>query len=702
MTTFSSSNSFGRGEIDASLHDLRGQDFYGSAAAYIENWYPDRVGGLYKRPAFDFAAEWGYEALAFPSATDSIAPSANRTVSLSGRSISFAGQAYSYESKDLYMQVVELSGRAVAIFVETLSRTYQDGAANGNCVLISAQYMRGTSVSPDVTTMQGYSAAFTNATGGVFTDGFPYNDLGLTPPLSELVRIAVAGPAAFIATGRMPLVRVYIDSGTIQVDPVSFYEELAGTITADSGGTTWTGTDSLFQDQLSAGDTILFDGKTYEIASVTSQTEFTTTAAASSASITASGAVKRSNIFGAGQFPCQVTFFQNRLVLASTRDKPTGVWLSQTSNPYVILGSNVEADSPINYELFAPEATAFRWMTSTDRIYLGGSRSEFSIGEPGTAITPTVFPVARIGTTGSSPLAAAVSDTSFLHTGRYGEHLYAVQFDLNRQAFESSDLAFLSSQIISSPIKSFSYRAASPEDPTPRVYITLEDGGIRAAAYATNLNLLAWVRVSTSNSGAKVLHVTSSSLASYFVVRDETADCYQIWVDEGGASTDVIGDFLSKARVDAQKKITVGQPFRGGVLAITSEAPNATLLGYATADASGEADLSGLQVSQGDIVQYMFSYEAQMKLLPVAASDARGAMLNRKRRLVRALVDVLDSNQIFLNARPLLPEVNPDDSLFTGVYSTRMLGWNYTDELEISAPSIYRARIRSVTREIST
>lgn len=167
MTTFVSSNSFGRGEVDESLHDLRGQDFYSSAAAYIENWYPDRVGGLFKRPALDFAVQRNSQT--FDSAIDSVAPNYHSTVSLSGRSLTFNSTTYDYESKDLYMQVVELSGREVAIFVETLSRTDQDGAGSGNCVIVSAQFVNPYTarVSPDPLYLTSYKQSFTNATTGV-------------------------------------------------------------------------------------------------------------------------------------------------------------------------------------------------------------------------------------------------------------------------------------------------------------------------------------------------------------------------------------------------------------------------------------------------------------------------------------------------------------------------------------------------------
>lgn len=706
MTTFSSSNSFGRGEIDESLQDLRGQDFYASAAAYIENWYPDRVGGLFKRPAFSFGARFQYNT-GSPSALDSIAPNLSQTVSLTGRSITFGGTPYVYESRDLFMRVVELSGVSVAIFVETLTRNDTDSAPHGNCVIVTAQKLLpgSTQVDPDPVAGSSFLLSFDNAATNIFTKGFPYNNYSghppLTPPLSKLVRISVAGPAAFIATGRMPLLRVYMQAGFPFLQPVQFYEELVGSVTADSASTSWTGTDTLFQDQLAVGDIILFKGETYEIATIADQTNFTTTSATTSASVTAGAAVQRSDPFGTDQFPAQVTFFQNRLVLASTADKPTGIWASESSNPYVILAGNVEDSSPINFEVLVPEATQFRWMTSTDRIYLGGTLGEFAIGQPGEALTPTNFPLIRIGTSGSEALPAAITDTSFLHASRYGEHIFAVQFDFNRQAFASSDITFLSSQLFDQRVSSFSYRAASPTDPTPRVYV-VAGGEVRTAAYATSLNLLAWTRVSTSNSNAQALLVTSSSLATYFVVRDEVADCYQVWVDTGEPASWVIGDFISITQVDSQTKIQVNQPYRGAVLAITTATTSPTILGYVTADSSGEADLTSLSVAAGDYVYYMFDYDATLRLLPVAASDARGPMLNRKRRLVRALVDVLSSVQIYVNSRPLLPEVNPNGDTFTGVYSIRMLGWAYTDQLEITAPSIYRARIRSVTREVST
>lgn len=503
MTVFVSSNSFSRGEIDTALYDLRNQDFYAASAQYIRNWVPDRVGGLFKRPPLEYAY-YPETNQASGNPLASVAPVSGANVSLT-RTINVSGTNYNFVSKDLYIRPVTLGSVPFVILVETLSRTDAPDAQYGNGVNIMLHPMSEDDpkmLSPRPSRGVVYQRFFDNASAdGSFHSGFPYNTpQELTSALSTIVRVATAGPAAFLTTARMPVIRLYVDNdGNPHIDEVQFYEELVGEITAEKGSSTWSGTDTLFTGQLASGDVFLFDRETYTVNTVNSDTEFTTNETTSSLSITENGAVARDEPFGNNQYPAQVTFFQNRLVLASTSNKPTGVWLSQTNQPFIILSGNVDPDSPINYELFAPEADLFKWSASTDRIYLGGGRSEFSIGEPNVAITPTNFSVVRIGTIGSANVNAAVTGTAFIHTGAKADRLFAVQFSLSSQSFQSSDITFLAPHLFSSDVESVTYRPATHLDPTPRIFVLLESGEVMTAAYEPDRNLIAWSRFEFTN-----------------------------------------------------------------------------------------------------------------------------------------------------------------------------------------------------------
>lgn len=702
MTIFSSTTSFSRGEIDEALYDLRQSEFYLSAAKYMRNWVPDRVGGVFKRPPVRYAYQPGGNA-ASDGALASIAPVTSTDVSLT-RSLLYG----SFTSKDLYIQPVTLSGLPFIILVEALSRTPAPNAAQGNAINVSLHAMDPDDpkmLSPLPGNGVTYQEYFENAdTDGSFTGGFPYNGAQeLTPSLSKLVRIATAGPAAFLVTGRTRVLRLYVDdNGLPHIDVVQFYEELIGQITAERGSTTWTGTDTLFTGQLSNGDTFLFDRETYTVSSVTSDTEFETNEVAVSLSITESGAVARDHPFGTNQYPAQVTFYQNRLVLASTDEKPTGMWLSATNQPFIILPGNVEPDSPINYEIFAPEAGVFKWMLSTDRIYLGGGRSEFAIGQPNVAITPTNFSVIRIGTVGSARVGAAVTGTSFVHVGAKADRLFAVQFSLSRQAFQSTDITFLAPHLFDHDVVSVTYRPATHLDPTPRLFVRLTNGDAITAAYDPDQNLLAWSRLGFTT-GGHLIGVNASELAVYFTFRDEQNDCYYITYYDGDYKADLFGDVPLVALVKSGGNIQVEQPYYNKTIAIVVEDGRTyRFAGFATADSNGDASLSGLGgITPGTVVNYMFGYDAELRMLPVSAADARGPMLNRKRRLVRTLVDVLDTWQLYLDHDPMIPPVAKPSDTVTGVYAQRMLGWTYTDELSFRAPYTFKARLRSVTREVS-
>lgn len=698
MTVFSSATSFSRGEIDEALYDLRQQGFYQASAKYIRNWVPDRVGGVFKRPPVQYAYLPGTNTIN-DGPLASMAP-------VEGADVSLVRNGYT--SMDMYVQPVTLSGIPFMIIVETLSKTFAPNVAHANIVYVSLHPMDDDDpkmLDPVPSRGAWFVDNFPNASaGGEFTTGFPYDGSGtLTPSLSQLVRVATAGPAAFVVTGRMPVLRLYVDdAGNPHVDQVQFYEELVGQITATQGSTKWEGTDTLFTGQLNVGDVFLFDRETYTVASVDSDTVFHTNQSATSLSITESGAVARDAPFGTEQYPAQVTFYQNRLVLASTRDQPTGVWLSATNQPFIILSGNVEADSPINYELFAPEAGVFKWMLSTDRIYLGGGRSEFAIGQPNVAITPKNFSVVRIGTVGSARVSAAVTGTAFVHVGAKADRLFAVQFSLSRQAFESTDITFLAPHLFEHNVASVTYRPATHLDPTPRLFVRLVSGDVLTAAYDPDQNLLAWSRIDFT-AGARLISLNASELAVYFVYRDETNDCYYLAFYDGDYTQDLFGDLVFTALVRADETIQVEQPYYNKTVALVVDYGDSyRFAGFATADSNGIASVSHLQaVDNGMHVYYMFGYTAELHMLPVAAEDARGMMLNRKRRLVRTLIDVLDTWQLYVNHDPMVPPVAKPYDTVTGVYTKRMLGWGYTDELLLRAPYTFKARIRSVTREMS-
>jgi len=98
-----------------------------------------------------------------------------------------------------------------------------------------------------------------------------------------------------------------------------------------------------------------------------------------------------------------------------------------------------------------------------------------------------------------------------------------------------------------------------------------------------------------------------------------------------------------------------------------------------------------------------YPYNARYQPLPLSQPDERGAILGRKRRLVRAILSVEDAANLMVNEIPALPETGEDMShehtARSGEFEVRMLGWTTGDEVVVEAVSPYSAIVRALIRE---
>jgi len=151
-----------------------------------------------------------------------------------------------------------------------------------------------------------------------------------------------------------------------------------------------------------------------------------------------------------------------------------------------------------------------------------------------------------------------------------------------------------------------------------------------------------------------------------------------------------------------------GEPptvYAGGTVAIVS--PTKGFLGFYTID-SGATSLDGLDLSSyltdGDVFVGV-PFGSRLVLLPVVIDDGQGSTLNRPHRMVRMIVHVWDTYQINIDGTPLFSATGTEFgqrlSPKNGSFEQRLLGWAERDAIEIRSASTYKAKILSVTREVS-
>lgn len=334
----------------------------------------------------------------------------------------------------------------------------------------------------------------------------------LTSRILYEVGFAVAGPAAFITHRLLPPLRVFPTDdpdAPFEVSPIGFYQELFGYATVETGTSTFKGDqDALFAEQLEVGDQVRFRNKLYTVASVGVQDEddeaddylhhwFTTEEQYDGVTLTDRVDLSDADPFDS-EFPRLVAFYQGRLVLAATDARPTGVWMSRSGDPYVIVPSSVDDDSPINQELLAEGSDEFVWMTGGDRLYLGSGLGEYALGTSEETLTPTQLRFFRIGQNGGSKMTPEVVDGTVIFANRSRSQVLGVVYDLGRQAFNTSNLALLSGHLTEG-VTDIAYRPPVQNDRTPRIFV-LTRRGLRAFALSEAAGVAAWSRIEHSPS----------------------------------------------------------------------------------------------------------------------------------------------------------------------------------------------------------
>lgn len=472
MSRFTQQTSWARGEIDPALEGRQDAEFYQAAARKLENFLPDAVSGISSRYGFAAVRDMP-QYIALDDGQAQLRPSRQNLLG--------------YVFRDTQI-LVHLAAYVTASGFE----------------VIAVQAYR---VSIEVLETESPADITAQTVGGI---RFVSDPLLTTERTLYEVGFTVAGPAAFITHPLLPVLRVFpdnldADDAVFNVTTVQWYQELFGFATPTVGGTLWTGSEeALFTEQLTAGDVVKFRNQLYTIAS-TGQTApdadgnvfdtFTTVETYTGIKLTDRVDVRSADPFGGN--PGLVGFYQSRLVLAKTKQQPTGVWLSRSNDPFTIVPSAVADDSPIQAELFAEGADEFVWLTGSDRLYFGSGLGEYALGSSDETLTPTQLRFFRIGNNGGAAVTPVNVDGTVVFVNRARSQVLSVVFDFGRQGFSTSNLSELGSHL-TRDVVDMAYRPPVSNDRTPRLFVLTSAQELRSFALSAATGVAAWSPITYS------------------------------------------------------------------------------------------------------------------------------------------------------------------------------------------------------------
>ena len=692
---------FTRGEIDPSLYDRTdASELYKSGSKLVDNWFPDLTGSLTRRPALAPVYSGG-------SAVELPTPSTDNDIWLQSFTV----------GRTVYL--VLLIGFPLKISVYRI-------AENGTVTLDVDQQ----AVTADESEKDG--------------------------TLWQSVCSVQAGPSYFMTSHMFAPMRVIVNltTGVATVQTITWYEEALGTVSVKNGDTEWEGQeDAVIDEQLQNGDVILFKGVSYTIDTTTpadpddeppTPPKFTTTTAYNGISVVDERiSIRRSTQFSTiGNRPRLCAFHQGRLLLFSTKNRPVAMWASKSGDPFTILPGSIYDDAPIEVELFSQGVEAFLWVSVDSAVTLGGANAEYILNSDGSLLSPTNISFARASVTGGTSLPPVLTDASTIFVGRARANMHTITYDFSRDGFVGTDLSRLAPHLMEPRVRCVAFRPTTIRDPSPRIFTIMDDFSMRTCAYQEAENLIAWSRISMSQSYVPVGLATTSEQV-YLVIKNlfsdsnrpttfedyrfvnETADVF----DDYGSVANAVSDdddlgvmtgalpayFLARLNVDTTSEFLLDfeqqYTLTNGVAML--ERPNqysplvviSTTRGFLGFYSSTSViDIGDPTANDTIIVGSAFSSRLDM-LPPAINDDGTGGRLNRLMRVARAVVSVRNTHQLSVNGEPLLGST----SVFvpsglpprTGSFTRYIMGWYESPELTLESSTIYPAQILSVSREVT-
>ena len=211
-------------------------------------------------------------------------------------------------------------------------------------------------------------------------------------------------------------------------------------------------------------------------------------------SITVSGDLNADSNFALGAFsattgyPAAITFYEQRLVMASTTDQPQTIFFS-VGGSFEDFTAGIGPSDALTYTLGSNQVNVIRYLQAGRVLLVGTSGGEFVVTSSEDApLSPTNAVVKRQATYGSANIQPVQVANVTLFVQRARRKLRELVFDLNTDSYQAPDMTLLAEHITESGIKEM----ALQQEPDNVVWCVLENGKLVGMTYRREENVIAW------------------------------------------------------------------------------------------------------------------------------------------------------------------------------------------------------------------
>jgi len=215
--------------------------------------------------------------------------------------------------------------------------------------------------------------------------------------------------------------------------------------------------------------------------------------------------------FADNNHPGTVTFHQQRMWLGGTRNEPTTVYASRTSDFESFRKSRpLQDDDPIEYRMATGSIDDVMWLKSFGNLFVGTTGGEFTASSSGAALTPEDVQINLQSSWGSRGVMPLLVGNAILHVRRNGSRVIELAYNWENDSYSGNDLTLLAPHMVEdSPIRQWCFT----QSPEPRIWAVREDGVLICCTYNREQNIYGWSR-----------HVTEGKFVSIISLCGEKGD----------------------------------------------------------------------------------------------------------------------------------------------------------------------------------
>jgi len=409
-------------------------------------------------------------------------------------------------------------------------------------------------------------------------------------------------------------------------------------------------------------------------------------------------------------YPRCGTFFQGRLCVAGSRERPNTFWASRAGDINDFNNGGVADDLGISITSDAGSVSTFQNIYPGRHLQLYADSAEFYIpiseSEPMTPTTAALRRTTSVGSVSGIPVFEVDGVVYFIQRG--GESMRQFVFEDGEKAYSANIVSLFSSHLIRQPRDAAFKKSLSTEDGNYIWIVNKEDGSLAAFSLLRSELINAWSLQTTQGA---FHHVAVLDQTTYFHVErtidGQLVDHIEFFngdlkFDAGVIATNLVAPVAVVTGLEHLEGESVGvivdnilfenETVISGSITLPEEAQNSYQLGMPFPDIEGEEAGTNVLV----------------ETLPADVLLPEGSKMGKKKRVVSCTVRFIDTQGFYLQNILVpfrnLPEVLdvpiPEQS---GQKELRgLLGWDEFGQIKITQKEPFAMAVLGLSYDLST